>query len=353
MYYKNIISKLKEVNLAGRGGACFSTAIKWEMVKNANNHRRFVICNAAEGEPGVLKDKFIIDNYAERVINGMEIAMGYLDAEKGFFYLNPRYYSLYAGRLNRIIAKKDINIKVINKPKTAGYIGGEETAAINNIEGLKAEPRLKPPFPTTNGLWDCPTLVNNVETFYDVSLIMSGKYKNTRFYTVSGDCIWDGVYEFPEDMTIFEILKKTNNFPDFDFFVQVGGDASGVVLNSNQIDVPANGAASITIYSVIKHNPLRLMKKWVNFFQKESCGKCTPCREGSFRLREIIYSKKPDWKMFSDILNTMGETSLCGLGCVITVPFHTYVKNVLTDESIDIPLKDKSAICDCFNSYGR
>ena len=114
-------------------------------------------------------------------------------------------------------------------------------------------------------------MINNVETFYAVSLILADKYDHKRFYTINGDCLWTGVYKFDENWTIEKILKTSKNYPDFDFFVQVGGDASGEVLNKNQLDRKVSGSASITVYSLYKHKPLELMKKWINFFVNESC----------------------------------------------------------------------------------
>ncbi len=374
----NIIAKLKKANLKGRGGAGFPTWLKWDMVKKAKGKDKYVVCNLAEGEPGVLKDKYILENYPEKMIDGIMIAIEFLKAREGIIYINPDYYKIFGNKLRKII--KDRPIKLFRKPREAGYIGGEETSVLNAIEGKRIEPRLRPPFPPEKGLWGCPTLVNNTETFYDVSLIACGKYKNKRFYTISGDCLWDGVYEFSEDWTIEKILKESGNYPDFEFFVQVGGDASGEVLNSRQLKRKATGAASITIYSITKHNPLDLLNKWINFFVNQSCGQCTPCREGVYRLRELINSldknyfhydlsssKKlnfprssastphnsaildveGDFKYYSvvnkmfpeeifalieDLLNNLRETAFCGLGGAVPIPIQSYIDNVLKNK---------------------
>ncbi|MCD6149516.1 hypothetical protein J7J13_01880, partial [bacterium] len=299
--------------------------------KRDGEKKCYVICNAAEGEPKVFKDGYILDHYSKEVINGMKIALDFLKAEKGFIYLNSDYYRVFSKKLEKVIG--DLSIEIFKKPNNAGYIGGEETVAINAIEGKRIEPRLKPPFPPTSGLWNCPTLVNNVETFYNVSLVAKGKYKNTRFYSINGDCQNAGVFNFPEDRTIEKILRETENYPDFDFFIQAGGGASGEVLNNKQLDQPAKGAGSITIYKTSKHKSLKLMKKWLDFFLANSCGQCTPCREGVYRLRELLNEKDADWKLFSDLLDNLDESSFCGLGCVVPIPLRSYKENVMKDSN--------------------
>ncbi len=337
----NIINKIKKANLVGRGGGNFPTAMKWEMVKKAKGNKKYVICNASEGEPGVKKDGYILENFGEKMINGMKIAMDFLLADniknkksksdvKSYIFINHKYYKKLGGKLNKIIASyKKYKIELFIKPNGSGYIGGEETSILNAIEGKRIEPRLRPPFPTTNGLWDCPTLVNNVETFYNVSLAVADEYKKDRFYTIGGDCVSAGVYKLPDDWTIEKILKETNNYPKFDFFVQVGGDASGEVLNNKQLNKPAGGAGSITIYDTKKYKQEEMIGKWISFFVNESCGQCTPCREGVYRLNEIINSPEINWKLLEELLNNLDEASFCGLGNVVPVPIRSYRKNVL------------------------
>jgi NADH:ubiquinone oxidoreductase subunit F (NADH-binding) len=350
MVKNNIIEKLKDSGLVGRGGACFPVWLKWKMTKDAKGEKKYVVCNASEGEPGIAKDLFLLENHAEGVIEGMKLAIEFLGAERGYIYLNPRYHKKLAKKLTAAIG--NLPIEILKKSHAAGYVGGEETSALNHIEGKRIEPRVRPPFPPTRGLWGCPTLVNNVETFYAVGLVNGGKYEHKRFYTINGDCLWTGVYELPEDWTIVKILKETANYPKFDFFAQIGGDASGEVLNSTQLDKPAGGGGSITIYSTIKYQPLDLMKKWIDFFCGETCGQCTPCREGTYRLHEILNSPEPNWEMFAQILETLRDTAFCGLGCAVPVPLRSYVENVLSampGNKIKLPKnKEGRMICECF-----
>jgi len=325
----NILAKIKQAGLVGRGGACFPTATKWAMAKDAPGDKKYVVCNAAEGEPGVKKDGYIIKNLADKVINGINLAIDFLSAEKGIIYVNHNYHKKFAKKLDDIIGQAPIELFI--KPIGSGYIGGEESSVLNAIEGKRVEPRLRPPFPAIVGLWSCPTIINNVETFLNVSLVAAGKFKQTRFYTISGDCLWDGVYELPDNYTIERVLKETNNYPKFPFFVQVGGDASGEVLNEKQLRRKVNGAGSIRVYSIEKYKPRKIIHSWLDFFVNESCGKCTPGREGVYRLVELMKSEIIDWHLFSELLNNLDEISFCGLGQVVSIPIKSYIKNVLVN----------------------
>jgi len=344
-----ILEKLKKSGLTGRGGACFPVWLKWKTVKDAPAEKKFVVANASEGEPGVNKDGYLLKNYPERVVDGLKIAINFLDAERGFIYINRKYYIESAAILRKIIG--DFPIEVFLKPEKGGYVGGEESSILNAIEGRRIEPRLRPPFPVEHGLWGYPTLVNNVETFYDASLIAAGIYAKKRFFSIYGDCSHDGVYECPENWTIEKILKETKNYPNFDFFVQTGGGAAGEVLNQNQLKRRPAGAGSILVYSLHKHQPIKLITKWVNFFVRESCGKCTPCREGISRMKEIVDSTNPAWGLFSDLLDNLSESAFCGLGCALPVPIKSYVKNVLPLlplKNIKIGKISAKSFCECF-----
>jgi len=326
----NILNKINQAKLVGRGGACFPTGKKLEMVKKAQGKIKYVVCNGAEGEPGILKDGYILENFSTEVFKGMCLAMDFIKTKKAYLYLNYKYYKKFGKKLQKEIDKiKNFDIEIFQKPIHAGYIAGEESAMLKTIEKKRIEPTLKPPFPTTNGLFNCPTLINNVETFYNISLVADDKYENKRFYTINGDCLNTGVYFLPDSWSIKKILQETKNYQnDFSFFVQIGGDASGSIYSNKELNKKVDGAGSITVYSEKKHKSKDLIKKWLKFFLKSSCGQCTPCREGLYRLTEIIDSKKPDWKLFDDLLNNLDETSFCGLGCAVSTPIKTYFKSV-------------------------
>lgn len=329
----DIIDKIKEAGLTGRGGAGFPVWQKWSAVRgepcvlNDKGICKYVICNVSEGEPGVRKDAYLLEKYPEKVIAGMVLAIEAVENAEGIIYLNHNYYRRYGKKIMEII--KDKKIIIFEKPEEAGYIGGEESALLNVIEGKRAEPRLKPPFPVTSGLFGKPTIINNVETFYNACLVYEGSYKGNRFYTLGGEVKRPGVYEFGEKENIKKILEETGNMPSFPFFVQVGGDGSGTVLDEDQLETPATGAGSIKVFNKNKVKPKKIIFDWLNFFASESCGQCTACREGTYRLREIIDAKNPNWKMFKDLLDNLADTSFCGLGAVVPTPIYSYIKNVL------------------------
>lgn len=307
-----IIKELEKSGLKGRGGAGFPTWRKWQMVKDALSLdcRKFVVCNVSEGEPAVSKDGYILEKYPETVIDGIVLAMEAVGAGKGYLYLRKDYFDEYKDKMAEIIGKKPIEI--IREP--GGYLGGEETALLDSIEGKRCEPRIKPPFPPQAGLFGCPTLVNNLETLYFAAKVAKGEYKNTRFYTISGDTASPGVFERGESLSIREVLEKTGNLSDFEFFAQAGGGASGTILLQNELDVPLSGAGSIAVYDKKKTDPRKLGLEWAEFFIAENCGKCVPCREGVYRLKEIFSQESVDIAKAKEIIDLLRVASFCPFG---------------------------------------
>jgi len=177
---QDIITKLKKAELIGRGGAAFPTWQKWEMVESTKAKNKYIICNVAEGEPGVFKDGFILENYPEEVVEGVKIALDSFDNSSAYIYLRKDYYEKFKSKLEELI--KNTRIKLFKKP--GGYLCGEETTVIAAIEGRRLEPSIRPPFPPQAGVFGCPTLINNLETFYHIAKVAKGEYKKTRFYTI-------------------------------------------------------------------------------------------------------------------------------------------------------------------------
>jgi len=328
----DIVAKLKESKLLGRSGSGFPTGLKWEMVRNEKAAKKYIVCNAASGEPKVMKDEYLLENHPEEIIEGIKIALKTIDNSAAYIYLRKDFYVKFKDSLTKLT--NGLNITLIKKP--GGYLAGEETCVCEAIEGKHPEPRIKPPFPTQAGLWGCPTLINNVETFYWVSQIAKGQYRNTRFYTIAGKAKKSGVFELPADWPIEKVLKETGNWPEFDFFVQVGGGASGEILLPEDLQKSAGGPGAVIIYENKKSQCSKLMKEWGQFFLEQNCDKCTPCREGIFRINEMLKGGKIDKKTLNDIVNNLKEASFCGLGKIAGIPFsglaNKVCKSLLTEK---------------------
>ena len=321
---QDIIQKINEANLTGRGGAGFPTYIKWEAVKNAQAKQKYVAVNGSEGEIDIWKDGYLLEKYSEEIVTGLKLAMETVGASKGYIYLRHDYFKKFRKKLEKNIGQQPIEVF----EEFGGYVGGEETALINSLEGRRCEPRIKPPRTSEKGLFGCPTLVNNVETFYWVTKIAKGEYKNTRFYSVGGEVKKQGVYELPIDVSAKQILEQTNNLPNFPFFLQVGGGSSGEILTSQEIDQKVGGAGGIVVFSLEKTKLLELAKKWSNFFYQESCGQCVPCREGVYRIKEILARPEVDQVLLEEIFSTLKQTSFCAFGKSVSSPFQTLINKI-------------------------
>lgn len=319
----DIIEKIKDSGLIGRSGSGFPTGLKWEMVKKAPGKKKYIICNASEGDPGTLKDGFILENYPQEVIKGIEIALKTINNSMAYIYLRKDYYRKFKKKLEKLIG----NLPIKFFKKTGGYLCGEETTLIESIEGRRLEPRSKPPYPSQKGLWGCPTLVNNVETFYCVAQIARDEYKGNCFYSLSG-VKNPGVYELSEKLSVKQVLKITNNWSRFKFFVQAGGGASGRILLEKELNQKVGGTGSVIVYNPNKIKPIYLMKKWANFFFKENCGKCVPCREGIYRLNRALRQKPIDQKTLNDLLFALEETCFCPIGRCLATPFRSLIKKM-------------------------
>jgi NADH:ubiquinone oxidoreductase subunit F (NADH-binding) len=323
-----IIKALKESGLTGRSGSGFPTGLKWEMVKNNKGKKKYIICNASEGEPKVSKDKYILENYAEEVINGIKIALDTFRDSEAIIYINKEYYPLFKTKLTNL--SKGLPISLFKKGP--GYIAGEETTILEVIEGRRAEPRKKPPFPVEKGLYGMPTLINNVETFYYISKIFKGEYFGTRFYSITGDVKSPGVYELSADWSTKKILEETDNYPTSEFFIQIGGGACGEIFLEKELKNKPCGSGSIIVFDKKKTKPIDLMKEWADFYMKGNCNKCVPCREGGYRIVEALNEKKVNWERINEILFVLKETSFCSLGKSIYTPFSSLIKKILNEK---------------------
>lgn len=319
-----IITKLAKANLLGRGGASFPTHLKWQMVKDIKAKQKYIVANGSEGEPNTLKDGYILKHQAEELIAGLKLALKTIDHSSAFIYLRQDYYTKYQAKLKKLT--KGLPIEIFKEK--GGYLSGEETTLCNEIEHKLARPRLKPPFPGQAGIHGCPTLINNIETFYQVSQIAKNKYKQTRLYTISGVAKYPGVYELPITWSIKKILTQTKNLPSFDYFLQVGGGAAGEILLSQETNKKVGGTGGIVIFDQAKTDLYELMKFWIVFFMRENCDKCTPCREGTYRILKMLEKKKLDKKVLEELFFVLENTSFCYLGKSVVVPFRSAIKKL-------------------------
>ncbi len=324
----NIIKQLEKNAIIGKGCNNYPTFKKWQKFKAQKSSEKYLVVNISEGTPAVFKDGWILQNRLDIALKAVEFAIDYFKITKAFIYLNPDYYKQFSPKIRRAI-KNYPKIELIKE--RAGYIGGEESAIMNFLEGKIAEPRQKPPFPHERGFNDQPTLVNNLETFYDIGRILRDEYDNTRLVCFSGKRIKPQVYELDQNLSFKKMLELTGNLPKYDFFTQIGGWASGLVLNKKQLNrtfQQTGGLGAIVIYD-IKENPRKLFLDWMKFYKSESCGKCVPCREGTYRLVELLSEPKPDWRRIKDLLFTLEETAFCGLGKVVPIGMLSYMKNIM------------------------
>ncbi len=334
MIYMDILRKIEEAKIVGRGGANFPAHLKWKRVAGVKNKQKYVVCNASEGEIGVQKDLYILENHLEDVFHGMVIAMNFLKTKDAYINLNQNYYDKIKDSLIQICkyySERGYNINIfVEEPS---YIGGERSALMEAIEGKRTQPRLKPPSPSIVGLFKKPTLVHNVETLYDVCLVATNRFVGNRFYTICGEVENPGVYNLPAHYTVEQVLLRTNNYPKFKFIAQIGGSASGPVITQKQANKQvAPGCGSIDVIRA-STSSRKLLKRWFKFYAKESCGKCTPCREGTYQLYKMIKSlpnnQKIPWMDIMDIAETMKMTSVCGLGKALIIPLESYLQNIV------------------------
>ncbi len=336
----DLIVKIKQAKLVGRGGASFPVATKWQAVKEALDKKKYqsfyLIINAAEGEPGVAKDRYILETQPQLFLEGVMAGVNFFGLKKTakiYCFINKKFSRTVIKKINNLLHTPAFNaLKNIwaweIKSEILSYLSGEETTILNIIEERRVEPRLKPPMPVFAGLFQQPTLVNNVETFYNIALVTKGKFENKRFYTINGKLSRPGVYHLPANWKIEDILKLTGNWPSYKFFVQIGGDICGEFLNSRQLNQLVSGSGSITVYPWF-HKQEEVVGDLLKFFKENSCGKCTPCREGTYRLLELSQNKKLYSPEFWDILDLLKEASFCAYGKSIFLPLSSYYQNIL------------------------
>jgi NADH-quinone oxidoreductase subunit F len=351
---EDIVNEIKASGLVGRGGAAFPTGIKWEGAAKAPGTEKYVICNADESEPGTFKDRILLIDDPHRTIEGMLIAGYAIGASKGYLYIRAEYpyilpvleNALREAREDNLLGENilgsDFSFDIELRVGAGAYICGEETALFESIEGKRGFPRVKPPFPTTHGLFGKPTVINNVETLCNVPLIISQgsaeyrkigteKSPGPKLFCVSGDVSRPGLYEVPFGVTLREVLEMAGGVPNEKQLQSVlFGGAAGAFAASEHLDVRMTfedlRAAGLPLGSgvVMVFDETRdmrdVLKRLGHFFAHESCGKCYPCQMGTQRQMEILDRIAAGKVLEGDLLRlqdvgwTMTDASLCGLG---------------------------------------
>ncbi len=340
----DVIRQIRESGIRGRGGAGFPTAVKWNLCAVAQSPKKFIVCNADEGEPGTFKDRLLLTERPEVLLDGITIGGYAIGARLGVIYLRAEYAymkpgleaALAARRENKLLGKKvlgkDFDFDIEIRMGAGAYVCGEETALIESLEGSRGEPRNRPPYPVNTGLVGAPTAVNNVETLIACAQILvkgpdwfkklgTDVSTGSKLLSISGDCRRPGVYEVGFGTSLKDILKLVEG--EGAKAVQVGG-ASGRTVPAKQFGRKLGFEDLATGGSVIVIGPQRDMlgvaENFLEFFVEESCGQCTPCREGNPKLLEGVRLLKRGkcsvgyLRELQNLGRTMQAASKCGLG---------------------------------------
>lgn len=375
-----IIDVLEKSGLRGRGGAGFPTGSKWKFVAKTSGKKKYVVCNADESEPGTFKDRLILEGDPHSIIEAMAIAAYAVGADEGYVYIRGEY-TLAQQRLHKAIEQakemgilgnnlfgSDFNFDLHIHTGAGAYICGEETALIESIEGKRGEPRARPPYPTTNGLWNKPTLVNNVETLANVPAILrhgaewfrsigTPSSPGTKVYTILGNVNVTGLIEVPMGITLREVIaiyaKGMKNGKSFKL-AQTGGSSGSIIpasLQDTPMDFDSFNKAGVALGSGAllicdeETCVVDLAKVLLNFFRVESCGKCTPCRVGNQRAYEILTNISEGTGTQADILDLMKlsdnlyQLSNCGLGQTAGAPIRDILNYFRAEVEAHIRLK--------------
>lgn len=374
---QTVIGQISKSGLRGRGGGGYPTGLKWSTVAKAVGTQKYVICNADEGDPGAFMDRSVLESDPQRVIEGMAIAGYAVGASKGYIYVRAEYplavtrmtSSLRDARRRGLLGNNicgttfafDIEIRL----GAGAFVCGEETALIASIEGLRGQPRPRPPYPAVSGLWGSPTLINNVETFANVPPIIrkgaewytsigTEKSKGTKVFALTGKINNTGLVEIPMGMTLREIIFGIGGgVPNGRKFkaVQTGGPSGGCIPEEH-LDLPISYEALIDVGSMMGSGGMIVMddtscmvnvaRFFMEFCMTESCGKCIPCRAGTAQMFQLLTkicdgkASHSDLDLLIDLCDVVKNTSLCGLGTTAPNPVlstlryfkHEYLEHI-------------------------
>ncbi|MEG3438791.1 NADH-quinone oxidoreductase subunit NuoF [Pannus brasiliensis CCIBt3594] len=349
-----VIEEITKSGLRGRGGAGYPTGLKWATVAKQPGKQKYVICNADEGDPGAFMDRSVLESDPHLVIEGMAIAAYAVGANHGYIYVRAEY-PLAIERLQKAInqAKKyglmgsnvfesPFDFKVDIRIGAGAFVCGEETALIHSVEGGRGTPRTRPPYPAQSGLWECPTLINNVETYANIAAIIregsawyanigTATSKGTKIFALTGKIRNNGLIEVPMGISLREIVEEMGGgVPDGEVKAVQTGGPSGGCIPASFLDTPVDYESLAKLGSMMGSGGMVVMddstsmvevaKFYMEFCREESCGKCVPCRAGTVQMFELLakiinkQATSHDLEKLEQLCKMVKETSLCGLG---------------------------------------
>jgi bidirectional [NiFe] hydrogenase diaphorase subunit len=349
-----VVEEITNSGLRGRGGAGYSTGLKWATVAKQPTERKFVVCNADEGDPGAFMDRSVLESDPHRVLEGMAIAAYAVGANQGYIYVRGEYplairrmetalkQAKRYGLLGSQIFESPFDFKIDIRIGAGAFVCGEETALVHSIQGLRGVPRPRPPYPAALGLWDQPTLINNVETFANVPPIISNgadwfaaigteKSKGTKVFALAGKINNTGLVEVPMGTSLRQIVEEIGGGPPSGTIkaVQTGGPSGGCIP-AEHLDTPVDYESLVCLGSIMgsggmivmdqETNMVDLARFFMEFCMDESCGKCIPCRAGTVQLHRLLErisrgnGTRTDLDQLETLCDMVKHTSLCGLG---------------------------------------
>ena len=367
-----VIAELKASSLRGRGGAGFPTGLKWSFMPKNYQGAKYLVCNSDEGEPGTFKDRDIMRYNPHALIEGMIIGAYAMGITAGYNYIHGEIWEVYerfeealdearvAGYLGQAIMGSEFNFQLHATPGFGAYICGEETALLESLEGKKGQPRFKPPFPANFGLYGKPTTINNTETFAAVPFVLAigsdaylklGKPNNggTKIFSVSGDVTYPGNYEIPLGTPFAELLKLAGGVRNGkQLKAVIPGGSSAPVLPANimmdmtmDYDAISKAGSMLGSGAVIVMDETRCMVRSLlrlsYFYHEESCGQCTPCREGTGWLWRIVnriehgQGRPEDLDLLKDVAGNIQGRTICALGDAAAMPVQGMLKHYLDE----------------------
>jgi len=358
-----VLKEVEASGLSGRGGAGFPVGRKWRFVAQAKRNPKYIVCNADESEPLIFKDRILIDTNPHQILEGMAIAGYACGAHDAFIYIRGEYASQAerlkhaieeaerGGWLGSQIQKSNFSFKIHVHLGAGAYICGEETALIESLEGKRGEPRTRPPYPPSAGYHGLPTLVNNVESYAAVpAIIRNGSewYRSlsgaavpgTKIYMLMGHINQPGLFEAPFGLTLRQLIEDFGGGmkAGSSFYFALTGGAAGTIVPKELMDIPIDYASGVKGVSMgagaflicdQSVSPVAFLRELLHFFAEESCGKCTPCRVGTYRSCEILSrmvtnkGKPGDVDELYALAEVMFDSSFCGLGQSVPIPMRS------------------------------